>query len=87
MSEVLPKTVTDKYKVEWKVGEGTYGVVYKAVHKKTKAIVAIKKFKESASKEGGEGISLTACREIMVIIVVFYVELSIFNNFFMKISY
>ncbi len=45
------------------IGEGTYGLVYKATHNATKKRVAIKKFKNT--KEG-EGISITACREIMV---------------------
>lgn len=26
-----------------KVGKGTYGIVYKAIHKKTKQLIAIKK--------------------------------------------
>lgn len=66
-TDELPPAVTRKYKVEWKVGEGTYGVVYKATHRESKAIVAIKKFKASSpGKDGeGEGISLTAYREIM----------------------
>lgn len=64
----LPLAVKRKYEVEWKVGEGTYGVVYKATHKENGAIVAIKKFKASSPVKGegeGEGISLTAYREIM----------------------
>jgi len=46
------------------VGEGTYGYVYKAKEKVTQKRVAIKKFKPT--KEG-EGISLTAYREIMLL--------------------
>jgi len=67
-SDELPQAVTAKYKVDWKVGEGTYGVVYKAFHRETNEIVAIKKFKANSPKEGeGEGISLTAYREIMLL--------------------
>jgi len=29
--------------VQEKVGKGTYGIVYKAIHKKTKLVIAIKK--------------------------------------------
>lgn len=53
-----------KYEVIYFVGEGTYGHVYKAQDKKTHKKLAIKKFKQT--KEG-EGISLTAYREIMVL--------------------
>lgn len=45
------------------VGEGTFGFVWQANEKETKKKVAVKKFK--GTKEG-EGISLTAYREIMV---------------------
>lgn len=60
--------IRDKYTWDDKenvIGEGTYGIVYKAspkTHSSSKC-VAIKKFKNT--KEG-EGISLTACREITV---------------------
>jgi len=53
-----------KYDVIYFVGEGTYGYVYKAQDKKTQKKLAIKKFKQT--KEG-EGISLTAYREIMLL--------------------
>jgi serine/threonine protein kinase len=55
--------ITQQYDVQFSVGEGTYGIVHKAVDRQTKRKVAIKKFKPT--KEG-EGISLTAYREIMV---------------------
>ena len=42
---------------------GTYGTVYRARNKLSSTIVAIKKFKAT---KAGEGISLTACREIAV---------------------
>ena len=69
LADELPVAVTSKYKVDWKVGEGTYGVVYKAFHRETKSVVAIKRFKANSPKDGeGEGISLTAYREIMVVV-------------------
>eukprot|EP01119_Soliformovum_irregulare_P011171 TRINITY_DN2781_c0_g1_i1.p1 TRINITY_DN2781_c0_g1~~TRINITY_DN2781_c0_g1_i1.p1 ORF type:complete len:317 (+),score=43.01 TRINITY_DN2781_c0_g1_i1:99-1049(+) len=46
------------------VGEGTFGIVYRAKDKISQQPVAIKKFKPT--KEG-EGISLTAYREIMLL--------------------
>eukprot|EP01133_Synstelium_polycarpum_P015130 gene15130-17909_t len=53
--------VTDKYTLSYEVGSGTYGMVYKAEDKKRHNRVAIKKFR---STKEGEGLSLTACREI-----------------------
>ncbi|PRP77579.1 protein serine/threonine kinase [Planoprotostelium fungivorum] len=53
-----------KYESMCLVGEGTYGFVFKAKERASQKKVAIKKFK--ATKEG-EGISLTAYREIMLL--------------------
>ncbi|KYQ92269.1 protein serine/threonine kinase [Tieghemostelium lacteum] len=54
--------VQDKYLFNYEVGSGTYGMVYKADDKKRpNNRVAIKKFR---STKEGEGLSLTACREI-----------------------
>ena len=63
----FPQELLRKYRVEWKVGSGTYGVVYKAYDRRDEGVVAIKQFK-AQHKEGAlsEGISVTACREIMV---------------------
>jgi serine/threonine protein kinase len=55
--------ISTKYEIISLVGEGTYGFVYKAKDKQSQKKVAIKKFKPT--KEG-EGVSLTAYREIMV---------------------
>ncbi|TYZ57768.1 hypothetical protein PybrP1_003226 [[Pythium] brassicae (nom. inval.)] len=41
----------EKYVVEKVIGEGTYGVVYKAVEKDSKECVAIKKFKTAADEQ------------------------------------
>jgi len=60
--------IRDKYtwdEQQHVIGEGTYGIVYRATPKNApNRSVAIKKFKNT--KEG-EGISLTACREITVL--------------------
>lgn len=53
----------DYEKVE-KIGEGTYGVVYKAKNKVTGALVAIKKIR---MENDDEGIPATAIREISVL--------------------
>lgn len=43
MSEEIDKHVLRKYEVSQKLGKGAYGIVWKAVEKKTKRIVALKK--------------------------------------------
>eukprot|EP01112_Ceratiomyxa_fruticulosa_P017144 TRINITY_DN5284_c0_g2_i1.p1 TRINITY_DN5284_c0_g2~~TRINITY_DN5284_c0_g2_i1.p1 ORF type:complete len:366 (+),score=73.55 TRINITY_DN5284_c0_g2_i1:381-1478(+) len=69
-SEPIVKTskarvdIKHKYSLTYEVGEGTYGQVYKAEEKGKGNKVAIKKFRPT--KEG-EGISLTACREISLL--------------------
>lgn len=57
-------SIEKNYELKELIGSGTYGLVYKAFSKNDKKKMAIKKFKPT--KEG-EGISLTAYREIMVI--------------------
>ncbi len=55
-------TLEDKYTIHGCVGAGTYGVVYKAVCKDDpKRVVAIKKLRLTRE---GDGLSLTACREV-----------------------
>jgi cyclin-dependent kinase len=54
----------DKYKKLDKVGEGTYGIVYKAEDTKTGDIVALKKIRLQAEEEG---IPSTAIREISLL--------------------
>lgn len=54
----------DAYQKMEKVGEGTYGVVYKAKNKQTGAIVALKKIRLEAEDEG---VPSTAIREISLL--------------------
>lgn len=54
----------DRYEKIDEVGQGTYGVVYKAKDKKTNELVALKKIKLQAEEEG---IPSTAIREISLL--------------------
>merc|ERR1719453_108886 len=56
-------SVKEKYEKMEKLGEGTYGVVYKGRDKETGNTVAIKKIRIS-SRDDDEGIPQTALREI-----------------------
>ncbi|KAF7136096.1 hypothetical protein RHSIM_Rhsim08G0129200 [Rhododendron simsii] len=67
MSEVdhlLSKKVADRYLKREVLGEGTYGVVYKAIDTKTGQTVAIKKIRLGKQKEG---VNFTALREIKLL--------------------
>ena len=46
------------------MGEGAYGIVYKAKNKETGEVVAIKKFKES---EDDESVKKTTLREVKML--------------------
>lgn len=59
-----PASHIDKYKKLEKLGEGTYGVVYKAQDKATGEIVALKKIR--LEKED-DGVPSTAIREISLL--------------------
>jgi len=54
----------DKYQKLEKIGEGTYGIVYKAKDKKTGELLALKKIRLEAEDEG---IPSTAIREISLL--------------------
>jgi len=43
MTEEIEAHVLKKYEILQKLGKGAYGVVWKAIDKKTKEIVAVKK--------------------------------------------
>lgn len=62
-SKSLETTLKD-FKMIEKIGEGTYGVVFKARNLKTKKLVAMKKVRLGAEDEG---IPATTIREISVL--------------------
>ncbi|XVF09519.1 hypothetical protein REPUB_Repub07fG0100400 [Reevesia pubescens] len=65
MTEIDPsKKVADRYLKREVLGEGTYGVVYKAIDTKTGQTVAIKKIRLGKQKEG---VNFTALREIKLL--------------------
>ena len=59
----VPSSLDDYVKIE-KIGEGSYGVVFKGRHKKRGDIVAMKKVKIDAEEEG---IPATSVREISML--------------------
>ncbi|XP_047313807.1 cyclin-dependent kinase D-3-like isoform X1 [Impatiens glandulifera] len=61
---LLSKKVADRYLKREVLGEGTYGVVYKAIDTKTGQTVAIKKIRLGKQKEG---VNFTALREIKLL--------------------
>lgn len=61
---VVSGVLGQHYEMQAKIGEGTYGSVYKAVDQRDKSEVAIKRMKNTRE---GEGISHTAYREIALV--------------------
>ncbi|XP_068659305.1 cyclin-dependent kinase D-1-like [Aristolochia californica] len=61
---LVSKRVADRYLKREVLGEGTYGVVYKAIDTKTGQTVAIKKIRLGKYKEG---VNFTALREIKLL--------------------
>jgi len=57
----------NKYEILGIVGEGAYGIVYKAKNKETGEFVAIKKFKESAEED--QIVKKTTKREVKMLSV------------------
>ena len=64
MGQIKPISGLEKYKRLDKLGEGTYGVVYKAINQETGETVAIKKIR--LEKED-DGVPSTAIREISLL--------------------
>lgn len=56
--------VAQKYSIVDKLGEGTYGIVYKATDKKTGGLVALKSIR---LEDEDEGVPATAIREISLL--------------------
>ena len=59
------------HKIE-KIGEGTYGIVYKATDKITEQVVALKKIRLETESEG---VPSTAIREISLLKVNFQISM------------
>ncbi|KAL5714532.1 [pyruvate dehydrogenase (acetyl-transferring)] kinase [Ranunculus cassubicifolius] len=64
VEELLSKKVADRYLKREVLGEGTYGVVYKAIDTRSGQTVAIKKIRLGHQKEG---VNFTALREIKLL--------------------
>ena len=62
--ENLTSSNLEDYEFKSKLGEGTYGVVYKALHKPTGEYVALKKIKLEKEEDG---VPSTAIREISLL--------------------
>ena len=62
--ENLTSSNLEDYEFKSKLGEGTYGVVYKALHKTTGEYVALKKIKLEKEEDG---VPSTAIREISLL--------------------
>ena len=58
------KVVTPHYDVMEKLGEGSYGIVFKAANKQSGALVAIKKLRLDGMSEG---VPATTIREITLL--------------------
>ena len=54
----------ERYEKEEKIGEGTYGVVYRARDKQSGAIIALKKIR---LEQDDEGVPPTAIREVSLL--------------------
>jgi serine/threonine protein kinase len=61
---LLERGMADKYQKVEKIGEGTYGIVYKAKNRVNGEFVALKKIRLEAEDEG---IPSTAIREISIL--------------------
>ncbi|XP_071716300.1 cyclin-dependent kinase D-3-like [Rutidosis leptorrhynchoides] len=64
LDQLLTKKVAERYLKREVLGEGTYGVVFKAIDTKTGQTVAIKKIRLGKQKEG---VNFTALREIKLL--------------------
>lgn len=60
----LEQPIKETYTQVEKIGEGSFGHVYKAIHNQSKAIVAIKKVK---IEHISDGIPQTTLREISIL--------------------
>ena len=64
----------DKYEKLGKIGEGSYGVVFKCRNKETGSIVAIKKFVESDEDPLIKKIAMREIRMLKVRLVTYFIK-------------
>ena len=50
MTEDIDRHVLQKYEIQQKIGKGAYGVVWKAIDKGTREVVAVKKSRRAAGQ-------------------------------------
>lgn len=74
----------ERYQKLEKIGEGTYGVVYKAKDKKSGKIVALKRIRLEAEDEG---IPSTAIREISLLKELRHRNIVRYNPFSFRLAY
>ena len=65
MDDIDMQALGPSYEVLSKLGEGSYGIVFKAKYKATGALVAIKKIRLDTTN--GEGIPATTIREVTLL--------------------
>jgi len=64
----------DKYEKLGKIGEGSYGVVFKCRNKETGSVVAIKKFVESDEDPLIKKIAMREIRMLKVRLVTYFIK-------------
>jgi len=72
----------NKYEIVGIVGEGAYGIVYKAKNKENGEFVAIKKFKESIDED--EIVKKTTNREIRMLKTLRHENIVVFKEYFKR---
>ncbi|KAJ2909863.1 hypothetical protein GGI21_001452 [Coemansia aciculifera] len=60
-------TDVDSYEKLNRIGEGTYGIVYRAQHRRSHKIVALKRMRVDTGDDGGHGLPLACLREIALL--------------------
>jgi mitogen-activated protein kinase 15 len=87
MSEEVEAHVLKKYDIIQKLGKGAYGIVWKAIDKRTKTYVALKKIFDAFQNSTD---AQRTFREIMFLQVRFFIFFIIYNilyrNSIMRIS-
>jgi len=77
----------DKYEKLGKIGEGSYGVVFKCRNKETGAIVAIKKFVESDEDPLIKKIAMREIRMLKVHLIVYLTKIMLTYVYVISFQY